>query len=83
MYVQDPHKAVVQVRVHRFHVVQGDGFTQQLLVEWKGETTVYVVAMEYCHPHNTAHEVKIRQVLLRGDKTPNEETEVRCMFDTC
>lgn len=33
MYVQDPDKAVVQVRVDRLHVVQSDGFTQQLFVE--------------------------------------------------
>ncbi len=25
--------------------------------------------MEHRHPHDTAHEVKVRQVLLRGDKT--------------
>lgn len=59
LYIQNPHKAVVQIRVHRLHVIKGDGFTQQLLIEGKGKTTIYVVAMEHCHPHYTSHEVKI------------------------
>lgn len=64
LYVQDPHKAVVQVGVHRLHVVQGDGLPQQLLVERQGEATVYVVAVEHRHAHDATHEVEVRQVLL-------------------
>lgn len=59
MYLQDPDKAVVQVRVDRLHVVQGDGFTQQLFVEGESEAAVYVVAVEHCHAHDTTHKVKV------------------------
>lgn len=69
LYLQDPHEAVVQVRINRLHVVQGDGFTQQLFVKGQSKASVYVVAVEHRHPHDTAHEVKIRQVFLRTDKT--------------
>lgn len=33
LYIQDPDETVVQVRVDGLHVVQGDGFTEQLFVE--------------------------------------------------
>lgn len=59
LYVQDPHKAVVQVGVDRLHVVQGDGFTQQLFIEGQSEASVYVVTMEHRHPHDTPDEVKV------------------------
>lgn len=58
----------MQIRVNRLHVIQGNGFTQQLFVEGQSKATVYVVAMEHCHPHDTSDEVKVRQVLLQGDK---------------
>ena len=69
VYVQDPDEAVVQVGVHRLHVIQGDGFPQQLLVEGQSEAPVDVVAMEHGHPHDAAHEVEVGQMLLQGDKT--------------
>lgn len=59
LYVQDPHEAVVQVRVNGLHVVQGDGFTQQLFVEGESKASVYVVAVEHRHPHDAAHKVKV------------------------
>lgn len=59
VYIQDPHEAVVQVGVNRLHVVQGDWFTQQLFVEGQSKASVYVVAMEHRHPHDTAHEMKV------------------------
>lgn len=68
-YVQDPHEAVVEVRVNGLHVVQSDGFTQQLFVEGKSKASVDVVAVEHRHPHDTANKVKVGQVLLQVDKT--------------
>jgi len=55
----------VQFGVHRLHVVQRDGFAQQLLVEGQREASVDVVAVEHRHAHDAAHEVKVGQVLLR------------------
>lgn len=70
-YSQDPDQAVVEVWVHWLHVVQGDGFPQQLFVEGQGEAPVYVVAVEHRHAHDTTHKVEVGQVLLgRGTETP-------------
>ena len=63
-FLQDPDQAVVQVGVHRLHVVQGDGFAQQLLVERQGEAAVDVVAVEHRHAHDATHKVEVGQVLL-------------------
>lgn len=64
LYIQDPHKAVVQVGVHGLHVIQCDWLPEQLLVERQSEATIYVVAVEHCHAHNATHKVEVWQVLL-------------------
>ena len=66
VYIQDPHQAVVQVGVHRLHVVQSDGFPQQLFVERQREAPVDVVTVKHRHAHDPAHEVEVRQMLLKG-----------------
>lgn len=63
--LQNPDEAVVKVRVYRLHIFQRDGFSQQLFVERQCEASVDVVAVEHRHAHDTTHEVKVRQVLLK------------------
>ncbi|TNN47973.1 hypothetical protein EYF80_041835 [Liparis tanakae] len=55
---QDPDEAVVEVRVDGLHVVQRDGFPQQLFVEGQREASVDVVAVEHRHAHDATHEVE-------------------------
>ena len=55
----------MEVRVHRLHVVQRDGFPQQLFVERQSEASVDVVAVEHRHSHDASHKVEVRQVLLQ------------------
>lgn len=62
--LQDPDKAVVEVRVDRFHIVQCDRFTQQLFVEGQSEAAIDVVAVKHRHAHDATHEVEVGQVLL-------------------
>lgn len=57
----------MEVGVDGLEVLEGDGFTQQLLVEWQGEAPVQVVAVEDGHAQDTAHEVEVRQVLLEAE----------------
>lgn len=54
----------MEIRVDGLHVVQRDGFAEQLFVEGQGEASVNVVAVEHRHAHDASHEVKVRQVLL-------------------
>lgn len=71
-HLQDPNKAIVEIRIHRLHVIQSDGFAQQLLVEGEREAAVYVVTMEYRHTHYAAHKVKIGQVFLKRKQIYNQ-----------
>lgn len=63
--LQDPNETVVEVGVHRLHVIQCDGFSQQLLVKRQREASVNVVAVKHCHAHDATHKVEIGQVLLQ------------------
>lgn len=55
----------MEVRVHRLHVVERDGFSKQLFVKRQCEASVDVVAVENRHAHDATHKVEIRQVLLQ------------------
>lgn len=57
--LQDPDKAVVEIRINGLHIVQRDRFAQQLFVEGQSETSVDVVAVEHRHAHNATHEVEV------------------------
>lgn len=55
----------MKVGVHRLHVVQRDGFSQQLLVEGQREASIDVVAVEHSQAHDAAHKMEVGQVLLQ------------------
>lgn len=61
----------MQVRIHRLHVIQGDGFAQQLLVEGQSEAAIDVVAVEHSHAHYAAHKVEVGQMLLKNSAEIN------------
>lgn len=55
----------MEVGVHRLHVVQRDGFSQQLFVEGQCEPPIDVVAVKHSQAHDTTHKVEVGQVLLQ------------------
>lgn len=73
-FLQDPNKAVVEVGVDGFHVVQRDWFSEQLLVERQRKASVDVVAVKHRHAHNTTHKMEIGQVFLQITEDHNIKT---------
>ena len=55
----------MQLWVDALNILQGNGLIEEHAVERHGETSVNVVAMEYCYSYHSAHKVEVRQMLLK------------------
>ena len=59
MYLQHPLEAAVVSLVHALQIIQGDGQTEELLVEGKSETAVDVEAVKDSHTQHTTDKVEV------------------------
>ena len=62
--LQDPLHSVVKFRVHGANVFKSDRLAEKHFIKRKSETTANMMTMKESNAQDSAHELKIRQMIL-------------------
>ena len=59
IYSQHPLEASVVGFINALQVVEGDGMTKELFVEWKSESAIDVEPVKHSHAQHTTNKVEV------------------------